>query len=841
MVSESYRNAVRLIAGTVSDWRRIFHTNTVDLITGDTYRIKAMKEIIGENKHFIYWGGMTHDISVSKNYTANPGLSFFVARYKSKITIEIDAPDGVEYYLHDPWLVDENDELFGAGYLVSHNELCPNNICEVFPNRGFSGSTWVYPYYQLVASRLFPTIGDLATSTSGNIYRLYELDENEAIITPESIFNYSSTDLILGEIVNNNFMVQANIGLQDNAINGLSLQYISQNAIQDYGFEIYENELLLIPEYSYIEFEEDNVLIVYGELIISMGTEFKYFGPLGIDQGTGIEVWGSLRVGKKGSPIMTNLVGSGQFQGDYGWRGIFSVRNAQVSLYSTIISHATLGLVHTGYYEHEYENPWGVGQIEVIGCRFENNFGLALNILSNFDDQLPQTELYVADSYFTRSVNVACTNNIVEFDNNQFALTRFSLTDVRNQILITNNAFGGCSIDISGEVSGIIENNVINYDPIITYETSFFGSTIQTAITNLEAEIGLDIEVPENPYNPSRDIEDIRVVNNTIYGYLTLEMFVNETINNKLIFRNNYITNNNLWPYDVALYVASACLTCEDQSYPAMQLDYGYNCVNVDFPTDFYRYYNWFTMNPEHADLPNGVGDFSEYDDFLITDGHVVLDWESPLIDAGDPDTDQDGMLWFQDGEEDQDPDVTRKDVGSSYFHIVHGDVDNNGSLEVYDLIIISDLILYPGSGLNSEMAAADYNIDSVVNVLDQVAIINCILNDDCLWVEKGMIAEGYGAISFRNMTELSRSVGQDWEVVLESDEEISGMQLVFEIDETEESIVNIEKSCISDPFMLDYSVNDGLVTVLLYPVTGYSIPPGMQPVMHPGSTSLSL
>jgi len=149
--------------------------NPVNVITNDLYRIKVLKDIDGVNKHMLYWEENVNNLSLFMEFSAILGSQTYTANYKSKVSIQINLPTEADIYLHDPWLVDEFDELYGSEHIELQSNLCDNGICDVFLEQGFEVEEWRYPYYKIVAKRLLLAPGSLAESISGHIYRLYEL------------------------------------------------------------------------------------------------------------------------------------------------------------------------------------------------------------------------------------------------------------------------------------------------------------------------------------------------------------------------------------------------------------------------------------------------------------------------------------------------------------------------------------------------------------------------------------------------------------------------------------------------------------------------------------------
>ena len=67
----------------------------------------------------------------------------------------------------------------------------------------------------------------------------------------------------------------------------------------------------------------------------------------------------------------------------------------------------------------------------------------------------------------------------------------------------------------------------------------------------------------------------------------------------------------------------------------------------------------------------------------------------------------------------------------SFYANYIAGDVNQDGSLNVLDVVAMVSHIIGSGASLNDEqLIFADYNLDGSVNVLDVVAVVNAVLNE---------------------------------------------------------------------------------------------------------------
>jgi hypothetical protein len=71
---------------------------------------------------------------------------------------------------------------------------------------------------------------------------------------------------------------------------------------------------------------------------------------------------------------------------------------------------------------------------------------------------------------------------------------------------------------------------------------------------------------------------------------------------------------------------------------------------------------------------------------------------------------------------------------GENYIILVYmkGDVNLDETLDILDVVIVMNIIFEYITPTDYQLWAADYNDDSVINIMDIDLIINCILYDDC-------------------------------------------------------------------------------------------------------------
>ena len=106
----------------------------------------------------------------------------------------------------------------------------------------------------------------------------------------------------------------------------------------------------------------------------------------------------------------------------------------------------------------------------------------------------------------------------------------------------------------------------------------------------------------------------------------------------------------------------------------------------------------------------------------------LTLQEGSPCIDTGDP--------------TDTDPDGSVRDIGANWYgSYIVGDVNQDGSINVTDIVTIINFVLGNSVPTNDEFTAADMNVDGIINILDVIAVVNVILGldlpDTVEWLER--------------------------------------------------------------------------------------------------------
>ena len=74
------------------------------------------------------------------------------------------------------------------------------------------------------------------------------------------------------------------------------------------------------------------------------------------------------------------------------------------------------------------------------------------------------------------------------------------------------------------------------------------------------------------------------------------------------------------------------------------------------------------------------------------------------------------------------------RDIGANWYSsYIVGDVNQDGLINVTDIVTIINFVLGNSVPTNDEFTAADMNVDGIINILDVVEVVNIILGSDDL------------------------------------------------------------------------------------------------------------
>ena len=147
-----------------------------------------------------------------------------------------------------------------------------------------------------------------------------------------------------------------------------------------------------------------------------------------------------------------------------------------------------------------------------------------------------------------------------------------------------------------------------------------------------------------------------------------------------------------------------------------------HNCILVgNIGHGEYTIYMYYSCLLDTTDTPTLLHEGSFISDPLMSEpenGDFTLQFESPCINAGSPNYPND-------------PDETRSDIGVyPYFLELLGDINFDGIINVADIVIIVDFILFDTETFNAQLWAMNTNEDEVTDVLDIVLLVEMILTE---------------------------------------------------------------------------------------------------------------
>jgi len=144
-------------------------------------------------------------------------------------------------------------------------------------------------------------------------------------------------------------------------------------------------------------------------------------------------------------------------------------------------------------------------------------------------------------------------------------------------------------------------------------------------------------------------------------------------------------------------------------------------------------------------------------DDPMFTDqdnNNYHLHINSPCINSGNPDLNEDGIIW-EDDSDDQDPDGTRMDIGAFYLHHITVSIPDTLILPG-DTILIPLMVDFPSDSLYS--SAAIY-LSGYLGYLDFVGIVtNNTITGEAAWTYQYNENDTLGIIWLAGATDISSS-----------------------------------------------------------------------------------
>jgi hypothetical protein len=345
----------------------------------------------------------------------------------------------------------------------------------------------------------------------------------------------------------------------------------------------------------------------------------------------------------------------------------------------------------------------------------------------------------ISDSYISN--NDATWGGGISIDN-QYGQSILTLINTLISDNISNTAGGGLS------ATGISGSNVTIHDSKINNNISndfaggIFCQPCNLAINNSEITgnsaleyaggIALNFTSPVN--NPI--FNNITVADNSAGAYGGGIFVGNGEVLPEIDISNSIVWSNT--PDEIWLNNGYGDCT----NVPTININY--SDVNIDNVVNSCNSLNWSESNI--SEDPHFVEDY-------------ILQSNSPCIDTGNPDLDDDGIMWENDTD-DQDPDGTRKDMGAYYFHQTLGCIDSLASNYDPEATIDDGSCIYGEAGCNDETAYnfnenaewnddsciyyGDINTDGNIDVVDVIAMVGFVLEINELTPEQVLIGDLY-------------------------------------------------------------------------------------------------
>jgi len=255
--------------------------------------------------------------------------------------------------------------------------------------------------------------------------------------------------------------------------------------------------------------------------------------------------------------------------------------------------------------------------------------------------------------------------------------------------------------------------------------------------------------------NPGNIGNTINIINNTIVDNTNGIIIGEESSPAALRVVNNIISNN----------------------------DYGLNIIEPYNNTHDINY-NVFWGNTTDGHIGE---DYINADPLLDSD--KTLMWNSPCINTGNPDTNDNGIEWYgfdqdpntsDDDIQDQDLDGSRFDIGANptEFWLDRGDVNLDGEVDVADNTELVCIILEepgcedPG---HDKQIRGDVARDGTLNVVDVVQLVGCIVENDCPDGLNRSNPNSFAELLITTSTELSRWEGDVFVLTTNSNVPILG------------------------------------------------------------------
>jgi len=581
---------------------------SVDVVVGEEYKILAREYTTAADKKYLNWDSNNSHYAIFSDYTCiDTSPDEKNAHYKSFQTVDITANGDVDFEIYDPWYIDSNGNQ--PDMFLPASEVAENGQMEIFQGRG--GSEFPNldpPFYKI-------KIKEMDATTSG----IYQIDEDWD--APGTMADHFATNnLLIAEAnIQQDFHETIDLYFVENPNPDptfINVEYHEMNSIPSAIMKVRLGDELTLPEGAVINFSEWTGIEVSGEFnAISLGTEIILKPAISTIDWSGIAL--KLNSSLNFENVTMNQAGiSFNESPEY-----FHVKNCTFN--SDQYEEAIYGDV--------WSNPWsGNVDLAIENCIFKGDF--LLNWLLG---------------------NIIVTGC-------QFTASRIIMDRMKGDLVISNNQFTG-RYGI-GEVVDIAAESFLDGTLNITDNLCALQSG---------SGVGIAAGIPlygEEFWDQIGDTE-VNIINNTIIKDFEPEYYTNG------IFVSSFTPISTVQT-DVNIYNNIIVGGHHEDSWGVILADINYLDNEAVVSYDYNNFYqiihgNYYNGGSSYDIITPGSDDMFENPLFIsLQDREFELTWESPCINAGNPNMQDD-----QDG--------SPPDLGYAYYPLIKGDCTNDNQVDV--------------------------------------------------------------------------------------------------------------------------------------------------------------
>jgi len=348
----------------------------------------------------------------------------------------------------------------------------------------------------------------------------------------------------------------------------------------------------------------------------------------------------------------------------------------------------------------------------------------------------------IKDGFALFGAGISCTNN------SSPSLLNLIIKD--NEILTNPDLLAqGAGLFCENHSSPIVQNTIFDHNWCTVSgpwnEPTCFGGAI--CLTDSSNAVFVDVVIKNNSanyggggisiFNSAASLINTQIYNNSapLGGGIHVD-------SSELLIVNSNIIENNFENYpwqlggglagygDNSIYFINTIMWDNYQSN--MQFFEGSNDILIEYSDIELEIESIFISDSDVL----VYSDNNLSSDPLFTDpenNEYNLQFNSPCIDSGDPDLDDDGITWENDPD-DQDPDGTRMDIGVFYYHqpcpgYIIGDINWDAIVDILDIVILVECIIGPcPEPTVCMLLTMDINEDASVDILDVISMVSLII-----------------------------------------------------------------------------------------------------------------